>query len=90
MGATAVALKSANLCRVSLFFSALRHVALFFSTLNVGPAALYCTAIQPCTAQLPTFSAKVSALKSAILRRLSPFISVLKTSIFSLGFPSSF
>ena len=45
-------------------------------------AQLPCMAIQPCTAQLPTFSAKVSTLKCAILRRLSPFFLVLKTSIF--------
>jgi hypothetical protein len=37
MGATALALKSANLQRVLPFFL----LALFFSALNVGPAALY-------------------------------------------------
>jgi hypothetical protein len=70
MRATAVALKIATLRRVSPFFSAL----------NV--AQLPCMAIQPCTAQLTTFSAKVSALKSATFRCVSPFFSVLKTSIF--------
>ena len=59
MRATAVALKSATLRRVSPCFSTLRRVSPFFSALNV--AQLPCTAIQPCTAQLPTFSSNVSA-----------------------------
>ncbi len=41
MRAIAVALKSANLCRVLPFFSVLYREAPFFSGLNVGPAVLY-------------------------------------------------
>ncbi len=70
--ATAVALKSANLCRVLPVFSALRCVAPIFSALK---------------ASIPSKNVHETAvaLKSANLRRLLPFFSAEKINFFSLG-----